>query len=603
MTKLNQLLVMPRFVDKIGEWYNFPLGIPYVSSSLKKEGFNLFTLNLNNVEGSIYDILKKEIREKKIDIVSTGGLSFQYGAIKNILDATKSIKPDTITIVGGGIITSAPEVGMEVLQTADYGIIGEGEITNCELCHALENNTDIKKVDGIIYKENNKYYRTNPRKEIVDLDAIPYPDYKGFGFDKIMNLVASQQGINETHAITMLSSRSCPFLCTFCFHSSGNKYRQRSLDNFFDELDYLVKEYSVKYIFIADELFAYNMDRVKEFCQRIKKYDIKWWAQFRVCDITPDLVKILKEGNCVTMGFGLESADNRILKSMRKGITIQQIEKALKLVYESGITIQGGFIFGDVEETLETATNTINWWKEHPQYGISLNFITTYPGTGLYKYAIQNGIVKDEVQFIKDGCPTINVSKMSSEERAWLAEQIVMLPQSELKEPNNIEGVKINYNHARVSFKGQCLSCGFENYWDDVRFFTRNVLTCSECGRKHKIPIFDMVTEAVDASIDLLLKKHEKVAFWGINDYFSDLSMHLKEVSNSNIYYVDISKMKQGSKINGKIIQSPEIIKEEDIKAVIIPVVSLVTTIEQQIKREFKNVKDIINILDLIKNI
>ncbi|OOM16253.1 radical SAM protein [Clostridium saccharobutylicum] len=266
------------------------------------------------------------------------------------------------------------------------------------------------------------------------------------------------------------------------------------------------------------------------------------------------MVKILKEGNCVTMGFGLESADNGILKSMRKGITIEQIEKALKLFYDSGIAIQGGFIFGDIEETLETATNTINWWKEHPQYGISLNFITTYPGTGLYKYACKNGIIKDEVQFIKDGCPTINVSKMSSEERAWLAEQIVMLPQSELKKPKNIEEVKINYSNARVSFKGECLSCGSENNWNDVRFFTRNVLTCSECGRKHKIPIFDMIIEAIDASIDLLLNKHGKIAFWGINDYFSDLSKHLKEASNSNIYYVDISKMKQGSKLSGKII-------------------------------------------------
>lgn len=75
-----------------------------------------------------------------------------------------------------------------------------------------------------------------------------------------------------------------------------------------------------------------------------------------------------------------------------------------------GITIQGNFIFGDVEETIETATNTLNWWKKHPQYAIILNFIVTYPGTTLHEYACEVGIIKDEVQFIKDGCPAINVS-------------------------------------------------------------------------------------------------------------------------------------------------------------------------------------------------
>lgn len=134
----------------------------------------------------------------------------------------------------------------------------------------------MRLINGLVFKKNDKLNITKPRDEIKDLDSIPFPDYKGFGFEKIMNAVASLVGINETNTITTITSRSCPFSCTFCFHSSGKKYRQRSLDNFFEELDYLVQEYGVKYIFIADELFAYNMERVKEFCDRIKKYDIKW---------------------------------------------------------------------------------------------------------------------------------------------------------------------------------------------------------------------------------------------------------------------------------------------------------------------------------------
>lgn len=600
MRKWNLLLVMPRFVDKVGEWYHFPLGIPYISTCLKKKEFKVFTLNLNSQEGTIYDVLTKFIEDNNIDAILTGGLSFQYNAIREILVTARNIRKDIITIVGGGIITSSPEPAMKALELVDYGVIGEGETTVCELCHILENNMNIGTVKGIIYKKNNKYHTTDSREEIEELDTIEYPDYSGFDFEKITDSVASLLGINETNAITMLSSRSCPYRCTFCFHSSGNKYRQRSLDNFFIELDQLVKVYGVKYIFIADELFAYDMERVREFCRRIKQYDIKWWAQFRVSDITEDLVKILKDSNCVTMGFGIESADNRILKSMKKGIKIEQTEKALKLVYDSGITIQGGLIFGDIEETLETATNTLEWWKRHAHYGLSLNFITTYPGTGLYKHACEKGIITDEVQFIKQGCPTINISKMSKQELSWLVEQIVMLPQADLKEPNNLTDININYLNPNISFKGDCVHCNAENNWSDIRFFTRNVLTCTQCGGKHKVPIIEDIKNSINENVEVLLKEYGKVAFWGINDYFADVSRQFKVLSDSNVYFVDNSEIKQGSMVNNKTINSPEILKKLDINLVIIPVVSLFTTIEKQVKSDFQNVDRIVSILDLI---
>lgn len=528
-------------------------------------------------------------------------MSFQYNAIKEILITAKKIKADIITIVGGGIITSAPEPAMRVLEVADYGIIGEGEITTCDLCRTIENKTNIENVNGIIYSKAGSWYKTNKRKEIEDLDSVAFPDYDGFGFEKIMGMVASLQGINETNAITMSSSRSCPFQCTFCFHTSGSKYRQRSLDNFFAELDYLVKVYGIKYIFISDELFAYKMDRVKEFCRRIKPYGINWWAQFRVSDITEELVEVLKDGNCVAMGFGLESADNRILKSMRKAIKIEQTEKALKLVYDAGITIQGSFIFGDVEETKETAMNTLEWWEKHIHYGITLNFITTYPGTPLYKYACEHGIIKDEVQFIKDGCPVINVSKMSREELAWLTEQVVKLPQLELKEPLHLTDIEMTTLNSNISFNGQCTNCGTENHWQDIRLFTRNTLTCKNCGKKHKVPIIDEVKDKINKNITVLLKQYSKVAFWGINDYFTDVSQKFEVLSNESIYFIDNSKIKQESSVNGKIIHSPALLKEKEIKIVIIPVVSLVTTIEKQIQSDFNGVEKIISILDLIK--
>lgn len=611
---MNYLLVMPRFVDKVGEWYQFPLGIPYVSSCMKQNGLNVYTLNMNHEERDVQSALEEYIQKYDIGMVLTGGLSFQYNAIKEILKAAKDYDSAIVTVAGGGIITSAPEAGMEVLEFADYGIIGEGEETTPALCRAVAEGSDPKSVDGLIidprvlgeplreskspYKRG--YRRTPPRKEVRDLDTIPFPDYDGFDFGKIAGNMANLLGINEDHAITMTSSRSCPFQCTFCFHTSGSHYRKRSLDNFFAELDILVEKYGIKYIFVSDELFAYNLKRVLEFCARIKPYNIRWWAQFRVSDVTEEMLIALKDANCVTMGFGLESADDRILESMNKKIKFVQTERALKLTYDYGIAIQGGFIFGDVEETLETATKTLNWWKEHTEYGITLNFITAYPGTPLYKQAVLKGVIKDEVQFIRDGCPVVNLSKMSKAEMDWVAEQIMTLPQRAFLVPEKIRDVILDYEQKRIGFSGNCTGCGLKNTWPNVRFFTRNVLTCKSCGKKHKLPILHEVTDCISHSVEKILLQKNRIAFWGINDYFANMLPDLPAVHSERAYLVDNSRIKQGSIVEGKMIYSPEILDELMIDTVIIPVVSYVTTIEKQIQAEYPDVKNVINILDLI---
>lgn len=382
---MNYLLVMPRFVDTVGEWYHFPLGIPYVSSSMKQSGLRVFTLNMNSREGVTREIIAEEIRAHSIDVVLTGGLSFQYPAIREILQAAKELNPRIVTVAGGGIITSAPVAGMEVLEFADYGIVGEGEEMTPALCHALERGEDVMAVEGIVYRDDGVWMRTKARKEVADLDAIPFPDYDGFDFSKIAAMVPSLLGMNEDHAITMTTSRSCPFQCTFCFHTSGSHYRKRSLDNFFEELDLLVEKYHIKYIFV------------------------------------------------------------------------------------------------------------------------------------------------------------------------------------------------------------------------NVRFFTRNVLTCKKCGKRHKLPILPEVVRYITSSVEILREECGKIAFWGINDYFATMIPDLPFVGAEGVFLIDNSKIKQGSEVDGHLIHSPEILDAEEIDTVVVPVVSLMSTIEKQIHQAFPRVKNVINILDLVK--
>src|SRR3990172_12467686 len=185
---MNFLFVNPKYTTR-GEPYEFSLGMAYVSSYLKKGGFNVFCLNTCHCDDTIEEQLFRYINDKHIDVVCTGGMSLYYAHINAILEASKRVKPDIITVVGGPIVTSDPKLVLENMAI-DYGIIGEGEETMADLADALCNNKDVRNIDGIAYIRNGELFITDSRSPISDLDALPIPDYEGFGYGYLVNLSA-----------------------------------------------------------------------------------------------------------------------------------------------------------------------------------------------------------------------------------------------------------------------------------------------------------------------------------------------------------------------------------------------------------------------------
>lgn len=166
--KLNYLVVMPLYRENPKEYYQMPLGIPYVSSAMKQAGLNISTLNLNHYENP-YDVLKERIQKGDIDVVLSGGLSPQYANIRAVFKHSRKQNYEIITICGGGIITADPAVAMQALEIVDYGVIGEGEITVVELCKVLQNGGNLHNVKGIVYRENNRYLVTEHREALAGL--------------------------------------------------------------------------------------------------------------------------------------------------------------------------------------------------------------------------------------------------------------------------------------------------------------------------------------------------------------------------------------------------------------------------------------------------
>jgi len=529
---MNILIVSPKYEYTVGAFYAFPIGLANISSILKKNGYNVECLNANHFYEPMGVLLKNVIIDKKIDIVCTGGISPLYNKLREIFVITKQINPGIITILGGGIVSSEPIITMEMIQEADIGVIGEGENAILEILSSIVTNQNLSTINGIVFKNSmGKITKTSKREQINNIDLLPYPDYQGFELDKLLSM-QSQNDLeywnlyDKPRIVPIIASRSCPYKCTFCFHPLGNKYRQHSLDYIFGLIEYLIHQFKANGFAIFDELFMTKnrKDKFVEFCHRIKKYKIQWNIQLRVDTVDESILRLAKESGCTYISYGLESACNKILKSMKKIITVKQIEKALHLTHECGIGTRGNFIFGDEKETLETAFETLRWWANNKKYTIALSLVQPYPGTTLYLNAINKGVIKSKKDFMRIQCPIINITKMSQEEWQYLIDTV-----NNLNYYNNlIPGYVLKCKRTkRDSIKGSlyaleliCPRCGEVSKYPNMNIphnigINKRVyhyICCKTCRQLFNVLIFN-VQERIQTIISIVCKNRSGIYF------------------------------------------------------------------------------------------
>ena len=620
------LIVVPRIVARAGDWYQPPLGLGYISSVLKEAGFSVSHLNLNEsdepTEIQIADFLSANV----VDIAMTGGVTGQYTAMVDVLAPIKAFSTDIVTVVGGGMITSLPKEAMEALELADFGIIGEGEIIVVELVKALANDSDLSQVPGIVYRNRNdigvidigasdatsrkgvssRWMRNDLPLPNVDITKLPYPDYEAIGFSQLSRVAPNILGMSELQTLPLVTSRGCPFACTFCYQPDGQAYRMRDLDDVFEELDYLVEKYQVKYLSITDELFGARKGRVEEFCERIKPYNIKWTATFRIPQLTPTVVKLLKDANFHTASLGIESMDDTVLKSMQKKITRQQTEDGLKLLHEAGIGIQGVLIFGDPVETRETIQNTLDWWLANTQYDLQLSAIIAYPGTPVYDHAVAKGLIPDPVRHIKEGCPLVKLSDMPQSDYTWMFEQILSLPRKKYPQPTDVRAISSDYAKATLDWRGACSNCGADNKWTSVKTFMLEAMTCVTCGTRHIAPMPYEFANRIQEAYEVIRQNYGPISFWGINSYFHS---YISEFGScmKDYYLLDQSEARIGITLepvgssDSSVIAHPDsVLSNGESRCVIVAVPNYYSNIKSFIEETYPDVEQVFSILDLV---
>jgi len=464
---MNALIIIPPYTDKICSYYNLPMGLLYVASAVRRQA-NVRVLNLNEVPQADY---KRIIRYhvKAADYVLTGGLSVHYNIIRDIVDVVKMTNIDIHVIVGGGLVTSQPDL-VSTLINADTFVDGEADKFDI----FYHNYSKIIKMDSVS----------------VDILNVTRPAYDLFNMELYLGMQRPSDShyravIDNPRELPIIASRGCPYNCTFCFHPTGDRYRQRSLDSVFGEIEALVENYNINILAIYDECFATNKERLAQFCERIKKYNLKWSCQLRVDSVDLDTMKMLRDSGCYIISFGIESASDRILANYEKHITVSQINDALDWAKRCDIVVQGNIILGAEEETRETVIESLKWWKEHREWHLSVGPVIPYPGTKMYEKALADGKI-DPVKFLEAGCPAIHLSKVGQ------AEYNELIPKYVMQEITSIFDIGYEqeldfYGRTKLQFKSKCPYCGCtqeRRNWD-MDMVGAGIKWCSNCKMRY----------------------------------------------------------------------------------------------------------------------
>lgn len=376
----------------------FNLGLGYIARSLREEGHKIEVLDIDACQYS-KETVKQKLKDYDFEAVGITGMITVYSYIKWLTSIIKNQYQVPI-IVGGNGATSIPRLYLEKAG-ADIVVIGEGENTVKEVFGALQNHKELENVDGIWFKRKGKIFSTPPRRLIENLDSIPYPAWDLFPINKYIERTTHKVGSLKPMVVSTI--RGCPYKCVYCYHCfQGYKSRFRSIESIIEEIKILKKRYKIELINFADDLFPINRKRVLDFCRRFNEenLDVKWSAAARVNLVDEELLKTMASAGCIDLGYGVESGSQTILDRMDKRATVEQAEKAINATRKAGIHFSTTFMIGMAGETKETLQETIDFIKRMNLDVRHFFFTTPYPGTRLWDYAKEKGLITNDEEVI-----------------------------------------------------------------------------------------------------------------------------------------------------------------------------------------------------------
>lgn len=384
------LFVIPKnkfaFFGYRGVSPTFPhLGVAYLIAMLQKEGIEVKLFD--DGSGATHEDLLNLIKEFKPDLIGmtifTLSRPFAYELIGLIKANTQAP-----VVIGGAHVSTIKQLALEETK-ADFAIKYEGEYPLIELVNELRSShPDFSGIRNLIWRDGDNLIENPDRLFLTGLDTLPFPQFDLYDIR-----------VHPSHKeklVPLITSRGCPFGCNFCSVKlyMGRGFRKRSTKNVFEEIKY---QYSKGYhqIDFNDDCFTLDKPRAEEILDLIIDSGLKIRFQFynglRVDTVDQLILKKLKQAGCLYISYGCESGNEEILRKIQKGITLKEVRDATRWTREAGIDCSVNFIIGHMDETLQTAMDSLNFARSLPVNFVNFYNLVPYPDTEAFTWVKEHG--------------------------------------------------------------------------------------------------------------------------------------------------------------------------------------------------------------------
>jgi len=384
------LLMLP--YDKSYDWAVPDLGLGYIASCLRKERHDV-TLNIMPRKFPSSSDLAAFIRKGSYDLIGIKVIFSAIAAVNETIRIVRGVKPDLPVILGGPQVSADPQHIFDLISGASYAFRGEAETGIVEFMKCFVKNDlsdgSLSLVPNLVWRRSGAV-TVNSAALIEDLDTILFPAWdlmepKSFPCQPFSNL-------SRRYPIApVLMTRGCPSRCSFCGANliNGHKIRKRSVENIMREIRLLTSQFGVKEVQFFDSNCAHREGPLREVCSAIisEKIDITWSAPngIRIDSIDKELARLMKKSGCFQVSVGIESGSARILKQIRKGITLEMVKERVAVLRDAGIEVTGFFVIGFPGEKITEIEQTISFAERLPLTSASFSILTPLPGTDIYQ--------------------------------------------------------------------------------------------------------------------------------------------------------------------------------------------------------------------------
>ncbi len=400
---------------------NLPLGLMYIAAMLTKAGypteildaFMADSLPQKNGEtlsvGMPFDQIKLEIERRKPDILGISGpFTCQIENSVKVSDMAKQVNPKILTVVGGPHVTTVPVGFLEEAKSVDIAVVGEGEFIMPELAAFFEGKKALDEILGIAFRQDGKI-KLNPSRDFIkNLDDLPYPAYDLVDMEKYLNSNMGYRSFRK-RAISMITSRGCPFNCCFCsvhLHM-GRGFRANSANYVLNHIEYVVEKFGVKNIFFEDDNLTLDLARFEAICDGLiaKKIKIGWETPngVRADCLNLNLLKKMKKSGCKSVFFGVESGDQQILDNVIcKSLDLNRVVEVAKICKDIDLKTGAFYIIGFPGEKKENMQKTVDFalkLKRDYDVGMHLFMATPSYGTRLYEECKSKGYIQENLDW------------------------------------------------------------------------------------------------------------------------------------------------------------------------------------------------------------